>query len=281
MRKSLLEFHEVTGAILDNTWIQFINVGEKMLPPSSYFEYCVYKCVHQWKYLVSVDSIHSPESLLRDKAYKYTKCDAESMTAMSMLSLTLLTLKARAALAEHQNDSITHVDSVISNFDAITRNMSSTSQTRCRSMIRLLNLQRDATKITSLQRSTSNKCGHASATLGYVLGWCMAALETRLARATQEKQQSLNLHLSASDNHAKAASFLDVALEDPNISSGTKMKWNAECVRQIRKGYEVLSAILEGVDDLESGAPAVLAIEMFAKVSAEIILGSHFYLSTL
>lgn len=273
MRNALIEFHEVTGAIFDNIWIQFTNIGERMLPPPSYFEYCTYKCVHQWKFLGLVNSIHSPESLLRDKACKYTKGDMESLAAMAVLSLSLLTLKAHAALVDDQNDSISHVDTIISNFDAIIRNVSSTSQTRCRSMTRLLNLQRDATKLISSHWSSPHKHGHASAALGYVLGWCMAALETRLSKATQEEQQTLNLRLSASDNHAKAASFLDLSLEDPGIPSDTAKKWNSECVRQIRKGYEILSVILQGMDDIESDTPVVLAVEMFAKVGAEISLG--------
>jgi hypothetical protein len=66
---------------------------------------------------------------------------------------------------------------------------------------------------------------------------------------------------------------LDLSLEDPGIPSDTAKKWNSECVRQIRKGYEILSVILQGMDGIESDTPVVLAVEMFAKVGAEISLG--------
>ena len=270
IKTALLEFHNVAGVMLDNVWVQFNNHADETLAPSSYFEYCVYRSIQQWKILGTVHSIHATEKLLRDKNCKYSKEDGESLVAMSLYSVVLLALAARMECTENGNASC---DAVISNFDAvILRSAPPTSLSRCRSMIMLLNLQREATKMIASHRSDSSSMSKSSlSTLGYVLGRCMAPLETKLSR-DQEQQKSLNLRLSASDNHAKAASFLDAALKDTSVSNESKGKWNDECVRQIRKGFELLLPVLETADNLESGSPSILAVETFSKVSARLCI---------
>lgn len=266
-KTALLEFHNVAGVVLDNVWIQFNNHADEKLAPSSYFEYCTYRSIQQWKILGAVHSVHGTKKLLRDKD-KYSNEDGESLAAMSSYSVVLLSLAARMEFTEKDNASC---DAVVSNFDAvILRSASPTSLYRCRSMIMLLNLQREATKMIASRGSDSSATNKRSlSTLGYVLGRCIAPLESKLARE-HDQQKSLNLRLSASDNHAKAASFLDAALKDSSVSNKIRGKWNDECVRQIRKGFELLLPVLERIDDLESGSPSILAVETFAKVGYAI-----------
>jgi hypothetical protein len=187
---------------------------------------------------------------------------------MASLSVILLALEAREVMDDSKkNDiSLTLCERVIKNFDRIViRNAPYTCQVRCRSMIMLLNLQGHASKIiTSQSDSSGNEL--SLSTLGYVLGRCMGPLEHRLARQSDDPQRCLTLRLSASDNHAKSASFFDRAMEDS--SKEFREKWNVECVRQLRKAFELLSPVVEEMEggELKNGFPAVLAIEVFAKV---------------
>jgi hypothetical protein len=273
--KEAMDFHNVAGKMLDNVWILFHSSG-KVAPPS-YLEYCVYRSVHQWKLLGDVDSIHAPDDLLRDKECKYSTQDLESLAAMASFSVVLLALQARVLIAnaEKGNTTLSNCDVVVANFEAVIRNASPASKSRCRSMIMLLNLQREATKLMALHRyDTPEQHGRSHSALGYILGRCMAPLETRLADTTDDEQRGMNLRLSASDNHAKAASFLDAASQDSSVSDDKREKWSTECFRQIRKGYELLSPILEGMEVPKSGSPAVLATEVFAKVGQEDIVYS-------
>lgn len=270
MQNRLIEFHDVAGPMLDNAWIQFIKNTEKRLGPPAYYEYCVYRSIHSWKFRGSLESIHVPDDLLRVNGCKYSSSDLEALSAMASFSVILLALQARNALDGYESmTSLPSCDAVLSNFDKVTRSASQTGQMRCRSMVMMLNLQREATKMIASSRRESNQ-GRALAILGYVLGRCMAPLETRISSSTEDNQRSQSICLSASDNHAKAASFLDAALNDTSVSSKTIEKWNAECARQIRKGFEILSPLVAVKDDIETGSPTVLAVEMFAKVRSKI-----------
>ena len=269
MKDDLMNFHNISGGMLDNAWIQFHSDG--MPKPASYFEFCCYRSVHQWKFCGIVDSIHPPHTLLSDPNIKYRKEDGESLAAMACYSITLLALGARVSLANvEQGSSFSCCGAAVLNFDTLMCTASRTSQSRCRSMIMLLNLQREANKlISSHQPDLCSKYGKNFSILGYVLGRCVAPLETKLARSIDDSRKSLNLQLSASDNHAKAAAFFDASLEDSSVSPPTREKWNSECVRQIRKGFEVLFPILDKMDALESGSPVVSATETFSKVSID------------
>lgn len=267
MKDDLMKFHNISGGMLDNAWIQFHSSG--MPKPPSYFEYCGYRSIHQWKFCGTVDSIHSPHTLLNDPKIKHKDECGESLAAMASYSIILLALEAHVSLTNTEQGSfMSSCGAAVLNFDALMSTASFTSQSRCRSMIMLLNLQREANKIIASHQSDScSKYGKYLSILGYVLGRCMAPLETKLASNIDDSQKSLNLQLSASDNHAKAAAFLDASLEDSSVSSATREKWNTECVRQIRKGFELLLPILDRIDELESGSPVVLATETFSKVS--------------
>jgi hypothetical protein len=212
-------------------------------------------------------SIHTPDVLLRIKDVKYRTQDMDSLVAMASLSMVLLALNARLILAGKEGVQLTDCNAVISNFDSVMFNSSIANQSRCRATVTLLNLQRDATKIISAQRSTPKaNDGHALSILGYILGCCIAPLETSLAASTDDAQRAFSYHMSASDNHAKAALFLDAASEDSNVENKTRDKWNTECIRQIRKGFELLSPIVDSTNEFIRGSPTVSAVEMFAKV---------------
>ena len=277
MQTVLLDFHNVAGGMLDNTWVQFNCHTEKQLGPSSYFEYCVYKSLHQWKFLGYVDCVHRPDELLRENGCKYTSSDVESLSAMACFSVVLLALESRVALTNKESFSYsnTSCNAVIANFDTVTCSASYPSQMRCRSMLQVLSFQKDATKMIASCRSDCNGQGCGLATLGYVLGRCMAPLETRISCSIEDKQKSLSLCLSASDNHAKAASFLDLSVQDTSASDEMRKRHNTECLRQVRKGFELLAVTIDKSDDLESGSTAVLAVEMFAKVNEVFLFEFH------
>eukprot|EP00804_Cyclotella_cryptica_P002041 CCRYP_017836-RA/>CCRYP_017836-RA protein AED:0.02 eAED:0.02 QI:122/1/1/1/0.75/0.8/5/3555/1148 len=276
MKSALLEVHSVAGGMLDNVWIQVYNDARKrselMISPSSYYEYCAYRYVHQWKLLGSVDTIHSLEQLLRDKDVKYDTDKEDCLAAMASLSVVLLALEARVDMAssEERDSSSTLCEIVISNFDnVVIRNSPSSCQVRCRSMIMLLNLQGEASKIIASQ-SDSSWNEFSLSTMGYVMGRCIAPLETRLARLSDDPQRCLHLSLSASDNHAKAASFFDCAMKDS--ANDLKEKWNVECLGQLRMAFELLSPVVEDMEagEVKSGSPTVLAVEVFAKTASLI-----------
>jgi hypothetical protein len=265
MKSSLMEFHKSAGGMLDNVWIQAGNSG---LSPASYFEYCVYRSILDWRVLGSVESIHTPEGLLHDKNAKCNPHDGEALAAMATLSVVILGLEARAMTTSTENhNSLEDPDAVIANFEhVVIRNSSTASQTRCRSMILLLNLQNEASKIIAPNQSTSSRPFHLSI-MGYILGRCMAPLETKIARSTDDPHRCLNFRLSASDNHAKSASFFNAALVDSSSNESSE-KWSRECTRQVRKAFEILSTVTEeNKNSMEDGSP-VLAVEVFAKVSS-------------
>lgn len=254
MRNELLEFHDVSGTMLDNVWIQFYyHEMKNCLPKYSYFEYCAYRYIHQWRLLHRVFSIHTPDQLLCDKEIEFDSQDGKSLPVMASLSVVLVALEACAALACPGKAYSTDINAVISNFEhVVICNASCRTQSRCLSIVTMLNLQRQLPKVV-----------HASSTLGYVLGRCIAPLEARLASTCDDQQRRWNLRLLASVNHANAASFLNAAGKDSSVLNAVRMKWIAECESQMREAFDILSPIVDGLENCHHVASAV---ESFAKV---------------
>ncbi|KAL7541613.1 hypothetical protein ACHAXR_011062 [Thalassiosira sp. AJA248-18] len=276
-KRALLVFHDVVGDELDGVAIFLCpekSVGEKKkipLLPTSYYEFCVYRSIHWWQLVGSVEMKHSQLSLSLEKRRQI--CSEE--VGMSTFSIVHMVLQARHSL---KNDAVplkitdSDCERTISHFEHMVINSSlPASLSRCRSLLMLLDLQREASKImTSSQSGHTPYSGKGSciAVLALVLGRCLASLEAKLALATKEQSRSLNSRLSAADLRTKSAALLDVAVEN-SVPDKVRDKYTVEADLQLRKSYEILLNELGRLekDSVDRKASPVLAIENFAKTA--------------
>jgi len=289
MESSILEFHEFIGAQLEMVGTQLCSTAtggnevRSLLLPASYYEYCVYRSIHRWKLRKSVDGhISTPISTLGSSE------DVDSLVGASTLSVIDLALVAMKNLRldseEPINTSNAECESIISNFERIViHNSTSVSQNRCRSMLILLDLQRETTNIFSQSETPYSAKGSWIALLATLLCRCVAALETKLSKCTKDQSRSLNFCLASADSCAKSASLYNVASEDKSLTTVDHDTYIINTDTQLHKSYEILLNELSRLEKnlVNRKTPIILAIEMFAKVSKSWILSiSHDIISS-
>jgi hypothetical protein len=280
MESLLLHFHDFIGFQLDTVGTQLCltttggNDGPLLLLPASYYEYCVYRSIHRWKILKSVDGqISTPISTIISSSE-----DVDSLVGASTLSVIQLALVAKKKLRLDSDVSMTNTEceSIISNFERIVihNSTSSVSQNRCRSMLILLDLQRETTNIVSQSETPYSAKGSWIALLATILYRCVATLETNMSQSTKDQSRSLILRLSSADCYAKSASLYHVASEDKSLTTVDHNECTINADAQLHKSYEILAHELSRMEKnlVNRKSPVVLAIEMFAKVSKRWVI---------
>jgi hypothetical protein len=273
MESLLLHFHDFIGTQLDKIGTQLCSMTSggnavRLLLPASYYEYCVYRSIHRWKLLKSVDGhITTPISTIMISSE-----DVDSLVGASTLSVIQLALVAMKYLRLDSDVTMTNTEceSIISNFERIViHNSTSISQNRCRSMIILLDLQRETTNIVSQSETPYSAKVSWIALLATILCRCVGALETNMSQSTKDQSRSLNLRLSSADCYAKSASLYHVASEDKSLTTVDHNEYITNADSQLHKSYETLAHELIRMEKnlVHRKSPIVLAIEMFAKVS--------------
>ena len=275
MESSLLEFHEFIGSQLDMVGTRLCSMTSggndnvrSLLPPASYYEYCVYRSIHRWRLLKSVDGhISTPMSTIGSSE------DVDSLVGASTLSVTQLALVAMKYLRldseEPINISNAECESIISNFERIViHNSTAVSQNRSRSMLILLDLQRETTNIFSQSETPYSAKGSWIALLATLLCRCVAALETKLSKCTNDQSRSLNFRLASADSFAKSASLYNVASGDKSLTTVDRDGYIINTDTQLYKAYGILLNELSRLEKnlVNRKTPIILAIEMFAKV---------------
>ncbi|KAL3766413.1 hypothetical protein ACHAW5_008650 [Stephanodiscus triporus] len=278
---ALVHFHAFVGAQLDLVAMHLCSkksCNEKTPLPSSYYEYCVYRSIHRWRLLGSFESegMMMPPSLDKNLKKAMISGEAESMVSVSTLPMIHMVLEALQCLkveSEPVNITDSDCERVISNFELIVINNSTTaSQHRCRSMLTLIDLQREASQIISFAQSETQYYANGSciALLASVLWRCCAQLETKLSQSTKDQTRSLNFRLASADSCTKSAALFGLASEDPSLTSDKLNEYAINACTNLHKSYEML---LNELDRLEKNgvdrkAPTVLAIEIFAKAAS-------------
>ena len=267
---ALLHFHGGVGKELDEVAMCISSAkssGESkknQTLPASYYEFCVYRSIHQWRLLGSAIEHDSPLPLSFDKGNKIKSGEMESMIAMATYSIVELVLQARhnAKVNSTQERSVeSNCEEAVSLFEYVVISTApSESLGRCRSLLMMLDLQRWATKtIMSSEATTGERASDSLSVLASVIGRCLTPLEVKLARATKDPQRSLTFRLSAADLCAKSAALFDKSGED-SISQADV---------QLRKAYEILLNELGRLEKshVNRKTSTIMAIESFAKVS--------------
>jgi hypothetical protein len=275
MESSILEFHAFIGAQLDVVGTQLCSTAtggnevRSLLLPASYYEYCVYRSIHRWKLRKSVDGhISTPISTIGSSEVVDSLVGASTL---SVIDLALVAMKKlRLDSEEPINTSNAECESIISNFERIViHNSTSVSQNRCRSMLILLDLQRETTNIFSQSETPYSAKGSWIALLATLLCRCFAALETKMSQCTKDQSRSLNFCLASADSCAKSASLYNVASEDKSLTTVDHDTYIINTDTQLHKSYEILLNELSRLEKnhVNRKTPIILAIEMFAKVS--------------
>ncbi|KAL3816332.1 hypothetical protein ACHAXA_011432, partial [Cyclostephanos tholiformis] len=277
----LIHFHSFVGAQLDFLAMHLFSAnscGEVIPLPSSYYEYFACRLIHRWRLLRMVENDHNLTSLLFDKNWTNTiSCgDSESMVGAAtstLIHMVLLALQSLTIDSDPTNISDPIHERIILNFELIViKNSSTASQSRCRSMLTELDLQREASKIiSSAQSGTSYSTkGQYIAVVASVLWRCYAPLETKLSQSTKDQARSLNFRLASADSCGKSALLYGVASEDSSLISDKLDEYAINADLQLQKCYEVLVNELSQLKMIrfDRKAPTILAIEMFAKAAS-------------
>ena len=213
------------------------------------------------------------------------------MAGHATLSIIHMVLQAQYSLKHGSSAPTDSSDSdwedVVSNFEHVVINnnnssSSETSQSRCRSMLMMLDLQREASKIissTQLEKDKPSKSGNKGlhiANLAVVIGRCLAPLEAKLARSTKDQSRSLTFRLSSADCYVKSASLFDVAssmLSNEQGEVGVE-EYRIEADSHLSKSYDILVKELGRLDkdNVDRKSPQVAAVEVFAKVTTRILI---------
>jgi len=284
-KSALIHFHDFVGAQLDLVAMHLCSVkscDEQIPLPSSYYEYCAYRSVHRWRLLRSVESEQIFTSLHLDKNLTRTMSSgvAESMIGVCTSTVIHMVLVALQCLKIHSDPvnliSDSECERIISNFELIVINNSPTaSHNRCRSMLAMLDLQKEASHIiSSVQSETPYSAkGSCIAVLASVFWRCYAPLETKLSQSTKDQTRSLNFLLASADSYAKSASLYGAASEDSSLISDKVDEYAINADTQLHKCYGMLVNELDrlGKNRVDRKAPAVSAIETFVKVSKVVL----------
>jgi len=279
-KSALLHFHRLVGDELDSV---AVNLSSSSMP-ASYYEYCVYRSIHQWRLTSSIGTKRVP-ILDSSKQAKGSSSESIESTVSSMTySIVQLVLEARYRLQSHNHKELPNEEDcehVISTFESVIINNTNCSPTclnRCRSMIMMLNLQREATGlITATQQQSSLTRNESSINiLASVLGQCLAPLEYKLSRLTKDQSRSLNFRLSYADCCAKSASLYDIAAAMQSGGDDEGKGYTNKAESQLSNAYDILVKELGRLDkeSFDRKAPSIVAIEMFAKVSLKILCRS-------
>ena len=180
MESALIHFHGFVGTQLDIIAMHLCSKpsgSEEILLPASYYEYCTYRLIHRWRLLGSEESEH----MIKWRPTKtMSGVEAESMVGASTMAVIHLVLVAMQCL-NNDSDSTNKIDFVceriISNFElTVIQNSPAASQNRCWSMLTLLDLQRETSKIMSSVQSGTPYSEKVSC--------CVAPLEIKLSQST-------------------------------------------------------------------------------------------------
>ena len=292
-KDALLHFHSVVGDELDCVATTLHNIMSSLLQPASYYEYCVYRSIHEFRligltrsarHIIPCRNIDS-ESSSSNKKKQSSGEDIEAMAGYATFSIIHMVLQAQYSLKRGGSapiDSADWEEYVVSDFEnAVINTSSSESQSRCRSMLMMLDLQREASKIISSTQldkdkpSKSAKGGLHIAHLAVVIGRCLAPLEAKLARSTKDQLRSLTFRLSSSDCYVKSASLFDEASSMVSNEQGEVgvEEYRIEADSHMSKSYDLLVKELGRLDkdNVDRKSPQVAAVEVFAKVSILVI----------
>ena len=346
VKGALYNFHRVVGNELDNvvnaSLLPLLHTSrsssttageEKLLPlpPASYYEYCVYRSIHVWRLngpplseedstrqhhvvlqspkqidsgseiMDSVAAAHATYTIVALVLRVYHQLKHPSMEESSMLS----TKKKKKSMNDDEM-----IEHAISNFEQVILKSSSSTTTclsRCRSMLLMLNLQKEVSRIISSFRlvgeeeeAVAKKKDESSSddsliVLAIILKRCLAPLERKLAHSSTKKKddesRALNLRLSSIDCAVKSASLFDIIASSSEQQRNNKAyktskeKTDAECKyiieadTQLQHSFDMLVKELSrlGINSKEEcsvtsfrNVPTIVAIEMFAKAATVI-----------
>ncbi len=277
-KSALLHFHDNVGSALDCI-AKYLCSGrlrrEELPLPSSYYEYCVYRSIHQWRLIGSVRSEDMPSHLCHGKsATRTSNKEAESLVGIYTFTIIHIVLRAFHHLkmdTETMEISDSDCQQAIANFDAVVLNsMSPYSHSRCRSLLLMLDLQREATNIISTDRTDNSLSGKEKciALLASVIGNCFAPLDAKLSLSTKDQTKCLNFCLSCADSCVKSASLFSVASDVSASMSDEYDEYSIQANTQLRKSFDMLMieiGRMEGTN-IDRKSPPLLVIETFAKV---------------
>jgi len=158
----------------------------------------------------------------------------------------------------------------IANFELVViNNASPSSHNRCKSLLQLLDLPREATNIISKDQTDNPYSGKGQfiALLASVIGQCIAPLGAKLSQSTKDQSKCLNFRLSCADSCVKSASLFGLASE-VSTPSDKHEEYTTRADTQLRSSYEILITEIGRIEknNVNRKAPPVLVIEMFAKV---------------
>jgi hypothetical protein len=283
-KSALLHFHDTVGNELDRI-AMLLGSGhsrqEKIPIPSSYYEYCVYRSTHLWRLVGSSESVHTPPYLCLGKsASRVSSKGVESLVGFHTFTIIHIVLRTLHHLKMDTDTSIDISDSdcqqAIANFELVViNNASPSSLLRCRSLLQMLDLHKEATIIISNDPTISGYDGkeRCIATLASVIGNCFAPLDAKLSQSTKDTTKCLNFRLSNADFCVKSASLFGLASDVSTTNSDKREEYSVRADTQLRNSYDKLITELGRLEkkNVNRKAPPVLAIEMFAKVSAYAI----------
>ena len=265
-KDALCHFHCVIGSEMETAATLIFERGE--MPPSAFFEYSVYRMIHQWRLKGDLASTR-PFEISGDRTGSSDSLIGQSI--LSAIRLSVHTLRGLSGGSKALDQA--ECDGIASSFHKYVINEASASSlARCRSMLLMLDLKSQATKFSQVTDDRFNrKTSHQLAVLGFVLGRILAPLEHKLAQVTDEPQKISTLSLSSADNSAKAATLMEVAIENtPEDFGGLRQTYAKEADHFLRESFDLLLSELDKLkkQDINGKARPVLAIEMFAKGAA-------------
>jgi hypothetical protein len=274
-KSALLHFHDVVGNALDCIATYLCSgrsLREEIPLPSSYYEYCVYRSIHRWRLQGLVQSDDKPPHLYHGRsATRAINKNAESLVSICTFTIIHIVLRALHRLkidTETMEISDSDYQQAIANFDAVVLDsVSPSNHSRCRSLLLMIDLQREATNIISTDQTDNSHCGKEQciALLASVIGNCFAPLDAKLSLSTNDQTKCLNFRLSCADSCVKSASLLGIASD---VSASKSDEYSIQANTQLRKSFDILMIEIGRMEgkNIDRRAPPILAIEMFAKV---------------
>ena len=265
-KEALCHFHCVIGSEMETAATLIFERGE--MPPSAYFEYSVYRIIHRWRLKGDLASTR-PFKIPGDRTGSSDSLIGQSI--QSVIHLSVQTLHGLSSGTQAREEA--ECDGIASRFHKYVINEASASSlARCRSMLLMLELKSQATKLPQVQDGRFNRnISHQFAVLGFILGRILAPLEHKLARVTNEPQKASTLSLSSADSSAKAATLMEAALDNTSEDLGDlRLKYAKEADHFLRESFDLLLSELGKLkkQEINGKARPVLAIEMFAKGAA-------------